>query len=104
VAVYVSIYLSLGLLALVFPRDRGMLFYPLIAVFLIWFMGFRYETGCDYAGYLQRWIQFELPITLDRFSLGSEAGFDLLLGFVDFLARRRALFGRQCTQGLELRS
>ena len=49
----------------------------LVGVFLFLFMGFRFETGCDWGGYLHRWNYFEQEtITWSGF-FGGELGFSL---------------------------
>jgi hypothetical protein len=45
-------------------------------------MGFRYETGCDYYGYLHRWIHFSPPASFSDLLQGDEAGFALLMGTI----------------------
>ncbi|WP_182482329.1 EpsG family protein [Henriciella barbarensis] len=50
-----------------------------VSLFLIWFMGFRYYTGCDYTGYLNRWNNYALPNDLSNVFKGEEIGFSLLV-------------------------
>lgn len=80
--VYLGIYSGLALAAIGNNFRRNTLFFTLAGVFLAWFMGFRYETGCDYFGYLHRWIIFSPTDSLERLLQGEEAGFALLMGSI----------------------
>lgn len=80
--VYLGIYSGLVLAAVGNHSRRNTLFFALSGVFLLWFMGFRYETGCDYFGYLIRWVNFSPPDSLARLLQGEEAGFAFLMGSI----------------------
>jgi hypothetical protein len=80
--VYLAIYSALALQAIGNYRRHNRFFFFTVAIFLIWFMGFRYDTGCDYFGYLHRWVNFEFPTSPVQFFKGEEAGFSLLMGSV----------------------
>ncbi|MHA7887794.1 EpsG family protein [Roseicyclus sp.] len=80
--VYIGIYSGLALSAFGKQSQRNTLFFALSGVFLVWFMGFRYETGCDYFSYLHRWINFSPPDSAVRLLQGEEAGFAFLQGSI----------------------
>ena len=80
--VYLVVYSSLVLSAIGTYKQRNTLFFFLAGVFLVWFMGFRYETGCDYYGYLHRWNNYVPPTSLAHLLQGEEAGFSFLMGSV----------------------
>ncbi|MDR6310389.1 EpsG family protein [Pacificitalea manganoxidans] len=83
--VYLGIYSGFALSAVgSYPR-RNAVFFIVTGIFLVWFMGFRYETGCDYFGYLNRWVQFYPPSSLNQLLEGEEVGFALLMGSVQSL-------------------
>ncbi|MBY5974848.1 EpsG family protein [Ferrimonas balearica] len=83
--VYLGIYSGLSLSAAGNYRRRNTTFFVLTAIFLVWFMGFRYETGCDYLGYLQRWVYYYPPTSLAQLFQSEEVGFSLLMGAVKAL-------------------
>ena len=83
--VYLGIYSGLALAAVGNQSRRNTLFFALTGVFLVWFMGFRYYTGCDYTGYLNRWINFTPPDSLKQFLDGQEPGFSFLMGSIKAL-------------------
>lgn len=80
--VYLTIYSALAIRAVGNYRIRNTVFFFSSGIFLIWFMGFRYETGCDYTGYLNRWINFDVQTSLLQLLQGEEGGFALLMGSV----------------------
>lgn len=80
--VYLGIYSGLALAAAGNYSRLNTLFFALSGVFLVWFMGFRYETGCDYFGYLSRWANFSPPDSLAQLLQGEEAGFAFLMGSI----------------------
>ncbi|SFQ62906.1 EpsG family protein [Roseivivax halotolerans] len=83
--VYLGIYSGLALSAVGNYRRRNTVFFVLTAALLVWFMGFRYETGCDYLGYRHRWVHYFPPTSLAQLFQGQEAGFALLMGSVKAL-------------------
>jgi hypothetical protein len=78
VGVYLAIYSILALKAVGNYSRRQTLYFPFAAIFLVWFMGFRYETGCDYYGYLNRWINFSPWTSPAQLLEGTELGFEFL--------------------------
>lgn len=80
--VYLGIYSGLAFAAIGNHPRRNTLFFVIAGIFLVWFMGFRYETGCDYFGYLIRWVIFSPPDSFARLLDGKEVGFAFLLGSV----------------------
>lgn len=77
--VYLAIYSVLAIQAVGNYRRRNTVFFFSSGIFLIWFMGFRYETGCDYFGYLHRWMNFDVQTSLVQLLQGEESGFALLM-------------------------
>lgn len=80
--VYFGIYSGLALAAVGNYSRRNALFFAVAGVFLVWFMGFRYETGCDYFGYLHRWVNLSIPDNLALLLQGEEPGFAFLMGSI----------------------
>lgn len=80
--VYLGIYSGLALASVGNYSQRNTLFFALSGGLLVWFMGFRYETGCDYYGYLQRWVNFSAPGSLALLLQSEEAGFSFLMGSI----------------------
>jgi len=80
--VYLGVYTGLVLSAIGRYDNRNTLFFLFWSIFLIWFMGFRYQTGCDYYGYFQRWTNFYPPEELKQLFQGEEAGFSFLMGWL----------------------
>ena len=80
--VYLGIYSFLALSAVGNYQRSHTVYFLFIGFFLVWFMGFRYETGCDYFGYLHRWRYFTPPSSLAQLLEGEEAGFAFLMGSI----------------------
>lgn len=80
--VYLGVYATLSFLAIQQHRSDYKLYFVLAWGFLIWFMGFRFETGCDYSGYLNRWNAHDFQVEGEGSSLGSEVGFTYLIDLV----------------------
>lgn len=80
--VYLGIYASLCLASIAVPRQYSTFLLLIAGTFLIWFMGFRYEVGCDYYGYVNRWENFTPLTNLSGIFSQSEIGFALLIGSV----------------------
>lgn len=78
--VYLGVYTVLALSAIGRNYDHNKGFFLFFGAFLVWFMGFRFQTGCDYAGYFHRWENFSPPDRLADLFQGEEAGFALLMG------------------------
>ncbi len=76
--VYLGVFAGLAIFAIGTPDRRSVAFFALTSIFLITFMGFRYETGCDYHGYLNRWINYNVPASVGDIFRGEEVGFALL--------------------------
>ena len=79
---YLGIYSCLALSAVGNYRKSHTVFFVVSGFFLVWFMGFRYEVGCDYFGYLNRWMNFNPEFELAHLLEGEEAGFALLMGSI----------------------
>lgn len=84
-SVYLVIYSTLALGAIGNYGRQHRIFFFSAGIFLVWFMGFRYATGCDYFGYLNRWVYFSPPTSLSQLLQGEEAGFALLTATVKAL-------------------
>ena len=80
--VYLGIYFCLAISAVGNYRQYNTVFFLVTGVFLVWFMGFRYEVGCDYFGYLHRWLNFNPEFKLAELLEGDEVGFALLMGLI----------------------
>ncbi|MFZ5965228.1 EpsG family protein [Thalassococcus sp. BH17M4-6] len=80
--VYIGIYTGLALSAIGNYDRKHTVFFLFSGLFLVWFMGFRYATGCDYYGYLHRWENFYPPDELMQLFQGEEAGFSFLMGSI----------------------
>lgn len=80
--VYLGVYTGLVLSAIGKYDRRNTVFFLFSGLFLIWFMGFRFQTGCDYLGYLHRWDNFFPPERLSQLFQGEEAGFSFLMGWL----------------------
>lgn len=74
--VYLSIFFLFGLLAATISERNAPPVMAVMAAFLIWFMGFRYQVGCDYWGYLHRWTSIPDPDNLGDLLLDPEPGFN----------------------------
>lgn len=71
-SVYIGIYGFLAVLGLTInKRTEQYAVLIILWMFLVWFMGWRYETGCDFGGYLNR-FNHVLPDTFDPLALLSE--------------------------------
>lgn len=80
--IYIGIYAVLALFAMLLPAKKRTAFFIIVWMFLVWFMGFRYETGCDYLGYLHRWyISEDWRLGEDINLRTPELGFALLMHF-----------------------
>ena len=80
--VYLGVYTGLVLSAIGKYDRQNTVFFLFSGFFLIWFMGFRFQTGCDYLGYLHRWDNFFPPERLSQLFQGEEAGFSFLMGWL----------------------
>lgn len=80
--VYLSVFAILSAAALSTPERQSWLFFAVVAPFLVWFMGFRYRTGCDYSGYLHRWENFFGISDWGRALSGTEPGLQIIMGTV----------------------
>lgn len=79
---YISMYSILALLSFRNYKGSHNLFYLIFGLLLVWFMGFRFETGCDWYGYLNRWNGFQIKESVQSILLDEEIGFSLLVSFV----------------------
>lgn len=80
--VYLAVYAVIAAQALSRVRTGGRVFFIFSGVFLVWFMGFRYETGCDYYGYFHRWINFDSSLSFFELTVAGELGFASLMYLV----------------------
>ena len=80
--VYLGIYSCLALSAVGNYRRPHAIFFLFSGIFLVWFMGFRYEVGCDYLGYFNRWLNFNSELKLVNLFQGEEFGFALIMGSI----------------------
>ena len=83
--VYLGVFFALAASAIGNNRSQHIFFFFISGLFLIWFMGFRYETGCDYYGYYNRWLNFSPPTNINALFEGNEAGFAFLIWIVKAL-------------------
>lgn len=80
---YFLIYLFLALLALFLkPNQSTKLVFWIMLIVLIFFVGFRLNTGCDFLGYWLRFKYFDISIGLQDRLLEAEAGFAILTHWV----------------------
>jgi hypothetical protein len=79
--IYLVVFSILYLLSLI-PRNKFILF--LVYVFLILFIGWRYEVGCDWNGYL---LNYEAAANLSFVEVSIFQGREPLFGFIIFLVR-----------------
>lgn len=84
-SIYLAIYSALALAAVGNRRRHHAIYFSFVAIFLVWFMGFRYETGCDYFGYLNRWINYTSWSSIAQLVQGKEFGFEFLMGSIKYL-------------------
>jgi hypothetical protein len=82
-AVYVGIFLFLAFISLTAgTKQQEKVFVVLSCVFLFIFTGTRFETGCDYAAYLNRYNYYSPLETAMTAIQKKEGGFELLMHFV----------------------
>ena len=75
---YVAVYSCLVAAGFV-ARDRGGLVWLIGAcAFLLWFMGWRFEVGCDFTGYYYRFVNVPVEFYLLDALDGHEPAFELL--------------------------
>lgn len=77
--IYLGIYSGFCLLALTVRRHGETLMLAALCLFLLLFMGTRYETGCDFSGYLNRFEALPPGVALSEALGGDEFGFQLIL-------------------------
>ncbi len=80
--VYLSVFSALAIFSVGNYQTKHTLFLVFLGLFLVWFMGFRYETGCDYEGYFNRWLYFLPPSNFAELFQYEEAGFAFLMALV----------------------
>ena len=80
--VYVGIFAILAAIALNSNNRARPEILLLIAIFLLWFMGWRQNVGCDFSGYFNRYKN--IPAWFDPFDVldGREAGFRFLTAWL----------------------
>ncbi|MHA6334516.1 EpsG family protein [Qipengyuania sp. CAU 1752] len=73
--IYLAIFFALSFLAYALDqRSQKALLLPLL-VSLFWFMGWRYQVGCDFYGYLSRFNNAELSTDLISYFVKKEGAF-----------------------------
>lgn len=82
VAIYLTIYTFLALMALSNRQAFAYGPYVLVGAFLFLFMGFRFETGCDWDGYLHRWNFLNQQSLTWSVVFGGELGFSLFQSLI----------------------
>lgn len=81
-AIYLGIYTGLLLLGLSIRRNAELWMLGAAVLFLLIFMGTRYDTGCDFKGYLNRFELLPPGVPLSDAFGRDEFGFQLILTFV----------------------
>ena len=76
---YLSVYSVFSLLgsSMNDRQARVAVFFAL--AFLLWFMGARYEVGCDFSGYLNRFFLAPEAVDIADVWNSGEPGFELLI-------------------------
>lgn len=79
---YIAVYSVFSALGLALKGRQGKFVVLLALAFLLWFMGARFEVGCDFSGYLNRFALAPDDLSLEEIRSSSEPGFHLLIGSV----------------------
>lgn len=82
VVIYLTIYTFLALMAISNRRAFANGPVVLVGAFLFLFMGFRFETGCDWGGYLHRWNYVDQETITWSEVFGGELGYSLFQNFI----------------------
>lgn len=77
---YFMIYAFGAMIAISTRRPYADWHLVLAGTLLVFFMGFRFETGCDWYGYLHRWNNFYQVLANWSGGFGGELGFAILMG------------------------
>lgn len=81
--VYIGIFALLTLAGLEVSDRKSKPYLISVCLFLLWFMGARYQVGCDFTGYLNRFLWTPTHLTaLDFIQNYEEPGFWLLSHYV----------------------
>lgn len=80
--VYLGIFSLFGVLATATRERQAAPVLFMMSVFLVWFMGFRFEVGCDYWGYYHRWVHFREASSLGELIQENEPGFNGLMALI----------------------
>lgn len=73
---YLGIYAVFSVMGFLIPDRKSFPAFTAIGGFLIWFMGYRYYVGCDYTGYLHRWLITPFEANLRTLMAAPEPAFD----------------------------
>lgn len=76
---YITLYTVLATLGLTVWHNRSLPWLIAALLFLLWFMGARYYVGCDFTGYLNRFINIPANTRLSDAITEHEPGFELLI-------------------------
>ncbi len=81
--VYIGIFIMLALAGLAISDRQAKPYMVVASLFLLWFMGMRYQVGCDFAGYFNRFLQTPTDFTVRAFAQSfDEPAFWLLTYYV----------------------
>lgn len=81
--VYIGIFALLTLAGLAVSDRQAKLYLITVSIFLLWFMGARYQVGCDFTGYFNRFLYTPTELTTRDFIQSfEEPGFWLLSYYV----------------------
>lgn len=75
---YLVIYSMFSAIAVSSKKRMSLFAIIITAMFLLWFMGGRNNVGCDYLGYLSRFNNASLDMSLMDYLQGAEPGFEIL--------------------------
>lgn len=82
---YIAVYSVLVTLGMSVRQYKSGPWLILVMLFLVWFMGGRYYVGCDFQGYLNRFVGYQPDVSLLSTLQLNEPGFELLIGSVQAL-------------------
>lgn len=76
---YLTVYSAFSLLGFSLNDRQARIVVFFALAFLLWFMGTRYEVGCDFGGYLNRFYLAPETVDFEDISKSGEPGFELLI-------------------------